>query len=103
MEIEKIENEFGNEFTILSKTGCFFCESIKSILDNKNMEFKEINCDIFLNDSKKEFLNHIFKLANKEVNTFPMIFYGKNYVGGYNDTKIYLEKMFLSVDDDYNF
>jgi len=67
--------------TIHSKVGCPFCISAKKFLTDKKLKFKEI-----LYDPKNS--NYIIKtnaLKNKTKHpTFPQIFIGTKFIGGYD-------------------
>jgi glutaredoxin 3 len=99
-----MEFEFlSKEFTIYSKTGCFYCIKAKSLLKEKNLVHTIINCDDYILEDKVSFLEHIYKLAGKEVKTFPMIFYQEKFIGGYEETIDFIDKMLLSFDDNIIF
>ena len=87
-------------YTIYSKSGCPNCKNVKNLLQGKNIAFDIIDCDEYLIDFKTEFLQFIMKLTNKEWKTFPMVFEGTHFIGGYTDTKEYLEKT-LDFNQDF--
>ena len=80
-----------NEFTIYSKSGCPNCVKTKQLLNNHHLNYKVIDCHEFLLENKEEFLLFIKKLAEKEYRTFPMVFDDKKFVGGFDDTKTYID------------
>jgi len=90
-------------FTIYSKSGCTFCVKVKSLLKEKSLIFNVIDCDEYLIEDKPAFLEFIKQLAGKEVNIFPMIFFDGKFIGGYNETKDYLDKTLLSFEEFVNF
>jgi glutaredoxin len=100
MEFEN-PNEVG--FTIYSKSGCPNCLKIKLLLKEKNLIFNVIDCDEYILEDKPFFLLFINELANKEVKTFPMIFYDAKFIGGYSETKDFIDKLLLSFDDNLSF
>jgi glutaredoxin-related protein len=57
------------------------------------MTFTVIDCDEYLIESKPEFLNFIQELTSREWKTFPIVFNNDEFVGGYTDTKVYLENL----------
>jgi glutaredoxin len=88
-----------NTYTIYSKSGCPNCKNVKNMLLGKNIAVDIVDCDEYLIETKTEFLQFIMKLTNKEWKTFPMVFDGTHFVGGYADTKEYLEKRLLFNQD----
>jgi glutaredoxin len=90
-------------FTIYSKSGCTFCVKVKSLLKEKSLIFNVIDCDEYLIEDKPSFLEFIKELAGREVNSFPMIFFNGKFIGGYNETKEYLDKTLLSFEEFVNF
>jgi len=88
--IEPVKSDM---FIIYSKSGCPNCTKAKELFKRHEYSYEIIDCDDWLIENKKEFLEFISKLANKNVNTFPIIFDGLSYVGGYEDTKKYIEEL----------
>ena len=89
-----------HQFTVYSKSDCPYCADIKSLLKDKNIVFTIIDCDDYLKNFRMEFLQFIRELTNKDWRTFPMIFDNQYFIGGFNDTKEYLEKI-LYFDQDF--
>jgi glutaredoxin len=81
------------EITVFSKSGCPNCTNVKKLLKEKSIKFVVVECDEFILEDKEAFLQFIKTMALKECNTFPMIFDGTIFVGGYKETISYLEKM----------
>lgn len=100
MEFEK-PNEFG--FTVYSKSGCPNCIKVKTLLKEKNLVFNVVDCDEYLIEDKENFLLFIENISNKPVRTFPIVFNECELIGGFNETKDYIVKLFFSVDDNGNF
>lgn len=73
-------------FTVYGKTGCSYCDKVKSLLEEYKEEFTYINCDEYLTSDRAAFINFIVSLAGKEVAAFPMVFSSAKFVGGYTDT-----------------
>jgi len=90
MEIPEPEE---GKITIYSKSGCPNCTKAKNLLKEKQLLFKIVDCDEFLLENKEEFLVSILKLTNKEWRTFPMIFDGNSFIGGYSDLEKYVDKL----------
>ena len=86
-------------YTIYSKSGCVNCRKFKQLLMDKNFFFYDINCDEYLIEKKEQFLSFISEKAQKECNTFPMIFYNGNFIGGYIEAKRNIEKTEVLFDD----
>jgi len=97
----KIPNEKG--FTIYSKSGCPNCSKTKIILKEKNLFFNIIDCDDYLIEDKNGFLEFIAKLANQECKTFPIVFNDSKFIGGYNETKQIIDKLFITFEESDNF
>jgi len=81
------------QYTIYSKSGCPNCKKVKELLETQKMTFTVIDCDEYLIESKPEFLNFIQELTSREWKTFPIVFNNDEFVGGYTDTKVYLENL----------
>jgi len=92
-------NVIDKGFTIFSKSNCKFCVNVKQLLDR--FGYKEVNCDEFLLDveMKEEFLNKIKEKCGKEYRTFPMVFDGLEFIGGFTDTEKYLKNISLKFDE----
>jgi glutaredoxin len=86
-------------FTVYSKSGCINCTKIKNILKDKKVEYKIIDCDEYLLEDKSSFLLFIKEQIKQEYNTFPMVFHEGLFIGGYKESKEYIEKKDLSFDD----
>ena len=89
MQIEKptIDEPTNEGYTIYSKSGCINCTKVKKMLKEKNIFFIEVQCDEFLIEDKEAFLLFINEKAKQEYNTFPMVFYKGDFIGGYKETK----------------
>jgi glutaredoxin len=81
------------EITVFSKSGCPNCTNVKKFLNEKSIKFVVVECDEFILEDKEAFLQFIKSMACKECKTFPIIFDGTTFVGGYKETISYLEKM----------
>lgn len=82
-----------NELTIYSKSGCINCNNVKKLLKDRQIGFTIIDCDDFLFDDKVYFLNFIKVNSGLEWKTFPMVFHGKRFIGGFLETATYLDKL----------
>lgn len=92
-------------FTIYSKSGCMNCSTLKRLLKNNNFLFVEINCDDYLIEFKKDFLNFIKNISKTDMKTFPIVFYDGNFIGGFSETSQFInemiEKLLLSFEDNF--
>jgi len=88
-----------NGFTIYSKSGCHFCTKVKNLLKQKNFLFNEINCDDYLIEEKENFLLFIENQIGKSYKVFPIIFYNGKFVGGFNETEEFTNKLLLSFEE----
>jgi len=90
MEFEKPSD---NNFTIYSKSGCINCRRVKDLLKNNNSEHEMIDCDDYLLEDKENFLLFIQSYSNVECKTFPIVFHNGKFIGGFNETKEYLDSI----------
>lgn len=81
----EIQTPIKNQFTVYSKSGCEFCIKAKELLIDMQLVHTIINCDKYLLEDKEGFLQFIQQLATIKYTTFPMIFDGKTFVGGYSN------------------
>lgn len=80
------------QFTVYSKSSCPYCADVKTLLKDKNIHFTIVDCDEYLKNYRMEFLQFIREETNKDWITFPMVFDNQHFIGGFKDTKEYLEK-----------
>ena len=83
------------DFTVYTKSGCRNCSKVKALLDEYDFNYSRIECDEYLLDNRDDFLQFICEKADCEVQSFPMVFHDGVYIGGYQETKKYIET-FLS-------
>lgn len=94
MDIELIIPEpKKGELTVYSKSGCPNCTNVKKLLKEKQVNFIIIDCDDFILEDKVGFLNCIHRLSGQEHKTFPMVFDGTIFIGGFAETGKYLDKL----------
>jgi len=86
-------------FTVYSKSGCPNCLKTKALLKDKKFEFNIVDCDEYIIENKEGFLLFIKEISQKEVNQFPIIFYEGIYLGGYKETKEYIDKLLSFVEN----
>jgi glutaredoxin len=88
-----------NGFTIYSKSGCHNCSKIKTILKDKKHNFNEIDCDEYLIEERDNFLFFIESKIGKPYKSFPIVFYNGDFIGGYNEAVMFIDKLLLSFED----
>ena len=62
---------------IFSKDKCIYCDKAKSLLNDYNVPFKEI---------KLSNLDKLKEITNGH-NTFPFVFFGDEFIGGYTELR----------------
>jgi glutaredoxin len=97
------EKPIKSGFTVYSKSGCINCNKVKTLLKEKHFIFSVINCDEYIIENKEDFLQFIKEKANRECKMFPMVFYDGFFIGGYNETQEYIDKLLLSFEENLNF
>lgn len=80
-------------FTIYSKSGCVNCSRVKKLLEENRVTCDIIDCDDYIVEDKPRFLLFINKLAGVNVKTFPIVFNNGTFVGSYDETKDYVDKI----------
>ena len=85
-------------FVIYSKNECIFCSNVKTLLNQRGLDFNEINCDEYILHDKSCFLSFISKMSMQTINTFPVVFYNNHFIGGYNETARFVEKLEVKFD-----
>ncbi len=100
MEFEK---PYKCGFTIYSKSGCPNCLKVKALLKDKNLIFNIVDCDEYLIEDKENFLLFIEDLTKKTCRVFPLVFNDEIFIGGYNETKEYIDKMLLSFEETFTY
>jgi len=100
MEFEK-PNKIG--FTIYSKSGCPNCNKVKALLKEKKLLFNVVDCDEYLIENKDNFLLFIEKIAKQSCRVFPMVFNDATFIGGFNETKDFIDKILLSFEEIFSF
>jgi glutaredoxin len=88
------------QITVYSKSGCINCTKIKTLLKDKHLAFKVIDCDEFILENREEFLLFMQQLIGKEYKIFPIVFDNNTFIGGYHETVKYIEKL---LDFDMSF
>jgi len=76
-------------WTIFTKNNCSYCKKVKALLPDARF----IESDAFLTEGRDSFLEKLDKWTGKEYRKFPMVFLDKRFIGGYTETKKYLDDM----------
>ena len=71
--------------TLYTKEYCSYCTQAKLLLNDKNIEFEEIDLTDNLELREKLSLKHSWR-------TMPMIFIGDQFIGGFQDLYEHLSK-----------
>lgn len=69
-------------YTILTKKECKWCAKAKELLPHAHI----IPCDDLLKD-RAGFFTKVDSLTKQEYRMFPMVFYNKKFVGGFEEVK----------------
>lgn len=95
--IDLVSSSSEDTYTIFSKDNCQWCESAKELLDELRdtgvadprlqYPYNYFNCTEMLKTNKAEFIVEINRLSGVEVKTFPIIFKGKKYIGGFQELR----------------
>ena len=85
-------------FVIYSKNECIFCSNVKTLLNQRGLDFNEINCDEYILHDKNSFLAFVSKMSMQTINTFPVVFYNNHFIGGYTETARFVEKLEVKFD-----
>lgn len=76
-------------WTILTKENCSYCKRVKTLVPEATF----IESDGFLKENRDLFLKKMDSYTGKEHRTFPMVFLDKRFIGGYSETKKYIDEM----------
>ena len=85
-------------YTIYSKTDCIYCTKVKTLLENEKTVI--VDCDLYL-DHRDSFLETMDVITGKKHRTFPFVFKDETFLGGYDDTVIYLQDKMISFTDEF--
>ena len=86
-------------FTIYSKSGCPNCSKIKTLLKKLQLISDIVDCDDYIIDNKESFLLFIKELTHNEKVIFPIVFNDGKYIGGYDESITYIDKLFISFEN----
>jgi glutaredoxin len=86
------------KFTVYSKSGCPNCVNLKKLLQEYNIDYLIVDCDEYLIEERENFLKFMQNISEKEWKTFPMVFFDEKFLGGFKETKEYIDKFYISFD-----
>jgi glutaredoxin len=78
-------------YTIYTRSGCSYCKMVMALLKDENPPVDEVCCDEYIAQFKPQFFQFIKQIAGKEHNTFPIVFLDREFIGGYTETKSFLD------------
>jgi glutaredoxin len=105
MEIQ-FQEPFSSHFTIYSKSGCPNCIKVKNAIKSTNLIYNIVDCDDYIIENKIQFSSFIREKMNIHTtqNTlpanvvFPFVFYDGKYIGGYEETLQFINKLLVSFE-----
>ena len=89
-------------YTIYSKSGCPLCNDVKKLLKSRSFDFIVIDSDEYLFEDRDGFIAFIESCAQKPTGGFPKVFADSVFIGGYAETKKYIERK-LTFDENADF
>jgi glutaredoxin len=79
-------------YTVLTKRECLYCDKVKSLFESKDISYKAVACDDFLvGPDREQFLDYVKRITLLTTVRFPLVFHNACFVGGYVDTRDYIE------------
>jgi glutaredoxin len=101
-----IHKPIENIFTIYSKSDCMYCMNVELLMKNNsedNCKYMKILCDEYIDDKnkRKEFLKFMEQFMDVSPKTFPIVFYDKQYIGGFQETEEFLKCKMLKFDEEF--
>jgi glutaredoxin len=88
--------------TVYTKSECKYCSLIKELLREEKKEAVYVDCNVYLENGKEEFLQYIHQITGLRYRTFPIVFVDGTLIGGFTEMKkkITQERIFAI---DFNF
>ena len=74
---------------IFTKQKCSYCTRAKVLLPQARI----IHCDDWLKQDRETFLAQMDSISGAKPRTFPMVFINGKYIGGYVETKKYIDEL----------
>jgi glutaredoxin len=80
-------------YTIYTRSDCPYCKMVLDLLKNENPPVDEICCDDYITQPKDKdrFFQFIQQISGKSHKTFPVVFLDEEFIGGYTETKAFVE------------
>ncbi len=78
-------------YTVFSKSGCPNCRKVKEFLKEHGHEPCIIDCDEALLDDRASLLEYLYNCGAKGT-VFPFVFLDNNFLGGYEETRRFVEE-----------
>lgn len=76
-------------YSIYTTNNCNYCTHVKSLLPNAYI----IAADNYITENREHFLAFVDNLSGKRPRTFPMVFLNKRFIGGFKETKLYIDEL----------
>jgi glutaredoxin len=76
-------------YVIFTKKKCSYCTRAKVLLPQARV----IPCDHWLKQDRGAFLARMDSISEAMPRTFPMVFVKGKYIGGYDETKEYVDEL----------
>jgi glutaredoxin len=86
-------------FTVYTKSGCPNCTKVKKLLHERGLPYEIIDCDEYLIEDRTNFLLFMETKINVIFKAFPIIFNDGVFIGGYQETIYYLDKLLMFEED----
>lgn len=80
-----------NTFTVYSINPCPYCRKAKQLLTENQEQFNIVDCNDYKKNDRENFLAFIHKLTQSNHSTFPIVFHGDKFIGGFDKLSIYYE------------
>jgi len=79
-------------YVVYTKSKCPYCDKIKRLMNEFGENVEYISCDELLKTKRILFLNIMKVKIQKEVVTFPIVFFEGKYMGGCNEYEMKLKR-----------
>lgn len=76
-------------YSIYTKTNCKYCRNVKKLIPNAHV----VPADTYIQQNRDKFLDFVDRLSGTKPRTFPMVFLNKRFIGGYTETKSYIDEL----------
>jgi glutaredoxin len=83
-------------YIIYSKSECQNCDKAKKLLEREEKII--FNCDQMLKHNRDDFIKSMELKTRRPFKSFPVIFIGDDYLGGYTELIQHLD---FTLDDDF--